>query len=114
MRRRFSFIRVEPNYGLLEKRIAGAGTDPAPLMNAINALNKEINDPDYFVGISFFIMDVAHLVEQLPSIWDGEILPYVRDHFFGRPEVIARFSWPNVNAEFFGAWYAPEAKPADH
>lgn len=101
MRRRFSFIEIAPNYDLLRKRIDEAGGDPVPLMNAIEALNKEIHDPDYFIGISFFIGEVAKLDAELPGIWDGEILPYVKEHFFGRPDVVARFTWVNVKREFF-------------
>ncbi|MBB2961943.1 hypothetical protein [Methylobacterium sp. R2-1] len=103
LRRRFSFVRLGPDYGVLGDRLRRDGLDPAPLLGVVADLNAEIADPDFEIGISFFMGGRADLPTLMPSIWDGEILPYVREIMHARPDS-ARWSWEAVRPRLT-AWY---------
>ncbi len=103
LRRRFSFVRLGPNYDLLEKKLTAAGIDPTPLVTVLGELNADIGDPDFEIGISFFLAPGERLRELLPSIWDGEVEPYVREILHSRPDAVRRWSWEHVGPRF-AAW----------
>jgi 5-methylcytosine-specific restriction protein B len=46
------------------------------------------------VGIAFFLR--ADLDEQIEDIWRMEILPYLAEYFFDRPDKADDFSWDRV------------------
>lgn len=103
LRRRFSFVRLAPNYALLRDRLAADGIDASPLIEVLDELNAEIADADFEIGISFFLGSGGALRERLPSIWDGEVLPYVREILHARPDAVRRWSWDGISARFV-AW----------
>jgi hypothetical protein len=96
LRRRFAFVRLQPEWGIVERFFAAhelAGVDLTKLKEIVERLNGEI-EPDYRVGITFFLRD--RLGEQLESIWRLEIEPYLEEYFFDRPDRVDAFRWANI------------------
>ena len=94
MRRRFSFIRLRPNYQLLANYLHNRGVPPKKLVSLLKEVNQSIGDEDCELGISFFM--VADLATALAHIWQGEVEPYLEEVFFDRPDQMARFRWSKV------------------
>jgi 5-methylcytosine-specific restriction enzyme B len=90
MRRRFAFIALdpseEPTRGLLRRWSAGNGL-PSTAADLVDALNDRVGDPDFQVGPSYFMRSVsadAFSRERLQRIWDADILPLLKEHFYGQ------------------------------
>ena len=94
MRRRFSFVRLRPNYQLLANYLDNKGVPPEKLVALLKEVNQSIGDGDCELGISFFM--VADLATALEHIWQGEVEPYLEEVFFDRPDHMARFRWSKV------------------
>lgn len=94
MRRRFSFIRLRPNYQLLANYLDNRGIPPERLVALLKEVNQSIGDGDCELGISFFM--VADLATALEHIWQGEVEPYLEEVFFDRPDQMAHFRWSKV------------------
>ena len=94
MRRRFSFVRLWPNYQLLANYLANRGIPPEKLVALVKEVNQSIGDEDCELGISFFM--VADIATALAHIWQGEVEPYLEEVFFDRPDQMARFRWSKV------------------
>jgi 5-methylcytosine-specific restriction protein B len=60
----------------------------------LESLNKTIDNPDYEVGISFFLVQDLEL--NLSDIWSMEIEPYLDEYFFNDPGKVAPFRWAKV------------------
>ncbi len=95
LRRRFAFIYMPPNMGILRYFHQGSNFDPEPLINILNQINAQIEDPHYAVGITYFL---SHQIsDTLPAVWRMEIEPYLEEYFFDRPEQVATFRWEQVS-----------------
>jgi len=94
MRRRFSFVRLRPNYQLLANYLDNRGIPPERLVALLKEVNQSIGDEDCELGISFFM--VADIATALEHIWQGEVEPYLEEVFFDRPDQMARFRWSKV------------------
>ncbi|MCC6745244.1 MAG: AAA family ATPase, partial [Acidobacteria bacterium] len=95
LRRRFAFLGLLPNYGVLRNRHANtSGIDIEGLIGVLAKLNAAIDDPHYEVGISFFCG--PDLAASIGDIWQMEIEPYVEEYFFDRRSVFAEFRWTKV------------------
>jgi MoxR-like ATPase len=57
LRRRFSFIYLGPAYDVLEQRLMQDGLPTDGLITVLRAINREIDDRNFEIGISFFIND---------------------------------------------------------
>ena len=95
MRRRFSFVRLRPNYRLLANYLDNKGVPPEKLVALLKEVNQSIGDEDCELGISFFM--VADIATTLAHIWQGEVEPYLEEVFFDRPDQMARFRWSKVS-----------------
>lgn len=81
LRRRFAFISLAPNYEVLRRYHEKNTRFPVDwLIGILKELNKEINDPHYEIGISFFL--TYNLADELEDIWRMEIEPYLEEYFF--------------------------------
>jgi MoxR-like ATPase len=92
LRRRFAFIALHPDYGVLTRH-----HEASPLSLALAALLKDINnliDPHYRIGISFFME--KPLAHHLPDIWRMEIEPYLEEYFFDDLEKCKPLRWESV------------------
>ncbi|MCB8950227.1 MAG: AAA family ATPase [Ardenticatenaceae bacterium] len=97
LRRRFAFIHLPPNYDVLRQFHTSTGYEAEPLIKLLQRLNRQIADPHYFVGITFFLEE--NLGEQLPDIWQLEIEPYLEEYFFDQPDQVAAFRWPKIASQ---------------
>ncbi len=96
LRRRFAFLALYPNYDLLRRFHEKTGFPAAGLIDTLQRLNRQIGDPHYAVGITFFLR--WNLAEQVEDIWRMEVEPYLEEYFFDQPEKVAAFRWEAVQA----------------
>ncbi len=97
LRRRFAFIHLPPNYELLRHFLAANSFDPAGLIHLLQHLNRQIGDPHYAVGHTFFLRPA--LASELEDIWRMEIEPYLEEYFFNQSDQVAAFRWETVSKE---------------
>lgn len=86
LRRRFTFINLYPDYDVLKNYLESFDLPYESLIEVLKDINGEINDPNYFLGISYFMTDGRRLRADLPDIWRGEIEPYLEEYFYDTPE----------------------------
>lgn len=98
LRRRFAFLRLTPDLNILRRYHARLGTPYPlePLISLIQEINRAIGDPNFALGISYFLRD--DLAVQLSSIWQVEIEPYLEEFFFDQPEQLVPLRWQAVKA----------------
>ena len=96
LRRRFAFLRIDPNMDVLRSFHGRQNVDVSGVIGVLEAVNRLIDDPNYSVGISFFLHD--HLDRHLKLIWETEILPYLEEYFFDRREVLNGFQWSAIGS----------------
>jgi len=101
LRRRFAFLKLNPNYEVIRRFHKERGLEPEKLIEVLKQLNEEIGDSHYAVGHSFFL--VENLPEQIKDIWEMEIYPYLEEYFFDQPEKANIFTWNNVK-DRLGLW----------
>lgn len=95
LRRRFGFIKIKPNYEIISqfhKHHTGLQVDN--LILVLKELNSTIDDDNYSLGISFFL--IKKLEEEIKDIWRMEIEPYLEEYFFDRQEQVDEFRWDKV------------------
>lgn len=97
LRRRFAFIHIPPNYDLLHHYHQKTGYNPTPLITLLHRLNRQIGDPHYHIGITYFLH--SQLAETLPAIWQMEIEPYLEEYFFDQPDQVAAFRWDKIRRQ---------------
>jgi len=90
-RRRFSFIYLAPDYGVLDRYLNQYDLPANSLIGTLKLINATIDDPHYEMGISFFLKDGARLKETLQDVWHGEIEPYLEEYFYDKPEKVEPF-----------------------
>ncbi len=96
LRRRFAFVRLWPDFDVLTRyhRTRKTGFPVGALVGVLKALNEQIGDAHYAVGISYFLDET--LGERIEDVWRMEIEPYLEEYFFDRPETVEPFLWPEV------------------
>ncbi len=82
LRRRFSFIEVPPNPGLLENvQVEGVAIDE--LLDVMNARIAALLDRDHCLGHAYFMpLKQSATLEALASIFKQQILPLLQEYFF--------------------------------
>jgi len=96
LRRRFAFIKLQPDYEVLKRYLIKENTN-FPINNLIQVLgdlNRAIKDPNYQIGISYFLK--PDLMNHLESIWKMEIEPYLEEYFFDNTKSVEQFRWERV------------------
>lgn len=94
LRRRFAFLALQPRFEVLESYHERTGFQPEGLVSMLRRVNQAINDPNYEVGISFFLRE--DLDRELGDIWRLEIVPYLEEYFFDQAERVDEFHWERV------------------
>ena len=97
LRRRFAFLPLYPNYNTLQQFHANTGISVDGLVAVLKRLNSEISNPQYEIGISFFMR--SDLDRQLADIWQMEIEPYLEEYFFDRPDKVDAFRWETIQSK---------------
>jgi 5-methylcytosine-specific restriction protein B len=96
LRRRFAFLPLYPDWGVLrhyhDRRDTGVDVDP--LVELVEDVNEQIDDPNYAVGPTYFMQE--DLDETIKAIWKYEIVPYLEEHFYDAPREIDEFRWEAV------------------
>lgn len=95
LRRRFSFLSLNPDYEILRKELKSKDLDADSLVGVLAKLNEAIRDPHYFVGISYFLSP-GDLRKSLGTIWECEIEPYLEEYFYDAPDKVNQFRWAQL------------------
>lgn len=104
LRRRFSFIRLKPDYEVLRAHLEPKGYSADGLISVLKEINKAIDDPNYKIGISFFMREDNKLKKHLPDIWVGEIEPYLKEFFYDQPGKVNPFRWATLVEGKLNEW----------
>lgn len=99
LRRRFAFFRISPNYNII-RRYHGRKNTQFPvegLIEVLERLNSQINDPNYEIGISYFLQE--RLSEDIDNIWRTEIEPFLEEYYFDRLENVEEFRWEKIKVK---------------
>jgi 5-methylcytosine-specific restriction protein B len=104
LRRRFSFIHLGPAYDVLERRLKRDGLPSESLIAVLRAVNREIDDRNFEIGISFFMKDGPSLRGALEEIWQGEIEPYLEEYFYDQPQKVDAFRWEKLLTRSLSDW----------
>ena len=99
LRRRFAFIKIAPNYTILKRYYKDDEINFLidQLIQVLQDINKMINDPNYEIGISFFmILNIEHNIQ---DIWEMEIEPYLEEYFYNALDKIEQFRWNQVKVK---------------
>jgi 5-methylcytosine-specific restriction protein B len=101
LRRRFAFIELRPNYEILRRYQEREATDfPVDgLIATLQRVNRAIDDPNYEVGISFFLL--PDLGDQIEDVWRMEIEPYLEEYFFDQRDKLEDFRWEAIAQKIF-------------
>lgn len=94
LRRRFAFLHLPPNYGVLELFLQEQGQDASGLVRVLEEVNQAIGDPNFHLGVSFFLH--KDLQREVASIWRTEIEPYLQEYFFNEPDKVEPLRWERV------------------
>lgn len=94
LRRRFAFLPLKPNYDVLRKYQSKRGVESQGLIDTLERLNNRIADPNYEIGIAFFLCE--DLPNHIEDIWKLEIEPYIEEYFFDQPDKADGFKWDKV------------------
>lgn len=100
LRRRFAFIPLRPRFEVLRRFHQDTGQSVEPVIERLTQINKAIGDPNYHLGITFFMEE--ELETQLEVIWRLEIEPYLEEYFFDDAATVERFRWDKIGEELAG------------
>ncbi len=97
LRRRFAFVPLRPRFEILRSFHEESGKSVESLIEKLTQVNTAIGDPNYHLGITFF-MD-KELEGNLETIWRMEIEPYLEEYFFDDAATVERFRWDRIGEE---------------
>ncbi len=103
LRRRFAFLSLAPSIPALRNFHKGRDGESLVerLIKVMVEVNSAINDDNYALGMSFFMVD--NLEETVEDIWRLEIEPYLEEYFFGQADKTAGYRWDNVQSRILEA-----------
>lgn len=104
LRRRFSFIRLQPEYTILANYLSKNKLPAKSLVDVLKQINQAIEDANYEIGISFFMKDQERLKQLLPEIWKTEIEPYLEEYFYDQRSKVESFRWDNLIKDALKEW----------
>lgn len=94
LRRRFAFLYLPPNEAVLRHYHQQTEFDPERLIKLLQKLNRQIGDPHYQIGNTYFMQ--PNLTAELEGIWRVEIEPYLEEYFFDQPDQVEAFRWDKI------------------
>lgn len=108
LRRRFAFLPLSPAYEALARFLEqhAPGFPATVMVNILKTVNKQIREPDYQLGTSFFMVKGLDL-GQLQAIWQMEIEPYLDEYFIGQDGLsasspVSKLRWSAISRQFAG------------
>lgn len=103
MRRRFAFVALHPSEppisDMLRTWLHRRGR-PERVADLLGELNRQIVDPDFKVGPSYFMRERVFETGGLERVWRTSILPLLDEHHFGEmsgDEVRARYGYAAIS-----------------
>lgn len=101
LRRRFSFIEFDPRQAPVSEVLPSYLRAHSPTMrwvsDVVDLANRMIDDPLASIGPSHFLR--TDLTPELVArIWTHDVLPTVREHLYGRPELLAALTLESLRA----------------
>lgn len=96
LRRRFAFLPLWPEMGVLRNYHDDTGHDVDGLIEVVNEINDEIGDRNFHLGITYFLGE--DLDENIEDIWKLEVKPYLDEYFFDSPAKAEQFAWDVVES----------------
>jgi 5-methylcytosine-specific restriction protein B len=88
LRRRFSFVEMQPNSNLLRDVIVD-GIDIAEMLDTINRRITVLLDREHTIGHSYLLpLKTAPTLESLAAIFEGKIIPLLQEYFYDDYEKI--------------------------
>jgi hypothetical protein len=100
LRRRFAFVEFSPSAPPVKDVLRGwlkeHGLDEEPAL-ILEKLNEEIEVEDFAIGPSYFLNRTG-TAPNLERIWKREIMPLLREQYYGSSWDPARFSLPTLRA----------------
>lgn len=93
LRRRFPAVGVSAGETeqVLHAYLSEHHPDMLWVADLVRAANRQMDDPDFFLGHSFF-MNRGLTDEKLARIWKYEILPYLGEYFAYEPERLGAYA----------------------
>ncbi len=86
MRRRFAFVQLHPSEpptrDVLRRWLAASERDSG-VADLLEELNRQIEDPDFKIGPSYFMRPAVHAPGGLERTWRTAILPLLEEHHYG-------------------------------
>jgi MoxR-like ATPase len=104
LRRRFSHVRLQPEYEVLNDFLVRHGLPAQSLVDTLKRINRLIDEPDLEVGHSFFMQDGAQLRQNLEVVWQGEIEPLLEEVFYEVPDQIEELRWHKLEDNALEPW----------
>ena len=104
LRRRFCFLRLNPEYEILQAYLEKHNYPAEALVYVLKDVNKIIDNPNYEIGISYFMNNSKDLKSVLPLIWKGEIEPYLEELFYDQLKKVADFRWDRLAEDKLSNW----------
>ncbi|MBE9506249.1 MAG: AAA family ATPase, partial [Chloroflexi bacterium] len=104
LRRRFSFIRLSPEYNVLSRHLEEYDLDSDSLVSVLRKVNEAIGDSNYEIGSSYFMKDDGNLPDVLGDIWVGEIEPYLEEFFYDNVSKVDVFRWETLQEGELSDW----------
>jgi 5-methylcytosine-specific restriction protein B len=96
LRRRFQFVRLYPDPGLLERWLRRNGCRVTDVPRLLDRLNQELQnagvDRNLLVGHSYFMRPNLD-PDALRRIWERSVVPALEDHFYNQIERLDQFSY---------------------
>lgn len=103
IRRRFAFVALDPSVEptrTLLRRWSQRQSLPSVAAEALEELNRRIDDPDFQIGPSYFMRSPApdaFADDRLERIWTTDLIPLLQEHFYGQWASVAdRFSFRSI------------------
>ena len=99
LRRRFTFVPFFPDQkpidGVLGRWLKRHRSDMAWVADVVDAANRELADRNGAIGPSFFMKTDLNQ-KRLELVWKHEIIPYLEDYYFDRPERVKAFALATI------------------
>ena len=100
LRRRFSFIEMEPNYDLLSENVQGINVKK--LLKIINSRIEYLYDKEHVIGHSYFIglENESQPLNKLKDIFKNSVLPLLQEYFVDDYEKISLVLGDNQKEQY--------------
>ena len=95
LRRRFSFISLEPQYDIVRRMVSSTEVDIELLVGNFERMNQEVATypslgPEFQVGHSYLLRHSDLTTGRLQQVWRFDIEPLLREYYFDAPEQLPR------------------------